>query len=71
MSVLMYGESRVGWSNIAMPRPRDTWDFRHQRPMHIPTSVIAALRRGNLAVFCTDIRARRGEIPAASADMTV
>ena len=68
---MMCGESRVGLSNIAIPGPRDTWGFRHQRPMHIPTSVIAALRRGNLAVFCTDICARRREIPAANAGMTV
>ena len=39
--------------------------------MHIPTSVIAALRRGNLAVHCTDVRARHSEIPATSAGMTV
>ena len=34
-------------------------------------SVIAALRRGNLAAFITDVSARVGEIPAASAGMTV
>ena len=35
-----------------------------------PISVIAALRRGNLAVCSTDVRAQGGEIPAASAGMT-
>ena len=32
-------------------------------------SVIAALRRGNLVAFFTDVRARLGELPAASAGM--
>ena len=39
--------------------------------MHIPTSVIAALRRGNLAVHCTDLRARPSEILATSAGISL
>ena len=38
--------------------------------MRNPHSVIAALRRGNLAVRCTNVFAGHIEIPAASAGMT-
>ena len=41
------------------------------RSRSVFVSVIAALRRGVLASMCFGVRARIGEIPAASADMTV